>query len=325
MPANLPPQYFEAEKEYKNAKTSEEKIAALEAMLAIMPHHKGTDKLRAALTRKIAQIKTLEEARRKTRRGSIFNVDRQGAAQVLLVGLPNSGKSSMLSSLTNASPEVADYPFTTTIPVIGMMAFEDIQIQVVDLPPLEEEIRKLPYYNLLRNADALLLVVDASSHPEDEVQLILDMLKEGKVFSPLETEELPIGGVKKRMLIVLNKADAADVEEAERLVRGAVSGQIRQVPFSSVTGEGTSELKREVFETVEIVRVYTKIPGKKPDMESPFVLPRGSTVLQLARDIHHDFAINLRFARIWGSAKFDGQTVQKDYILQDKDIVEMHI
>ncbi|OQX84860.1 MAG: hypothetical protein B6D63_03610 [Candidatus Latescibacteria bacterium 4484_7] len=272
MPANLPPQYFEAEKEYKNAKTSEEKIAALEAMLAIMPHHKGTDKLRAALTRKIAQIKTLEEARRKTRRGSIFNVDRQGAAQVLLVGLPNSGKSSMLSSLTNASPEVADYPFTTTIPVIGMMAFEDIQIQVVDLPPLEEEIRKLPYYNLLRNADALLLVVDASSHPEDEVQLILDMLKD-----------------------------------------------------SSVTGEGTSELKREVFETVEIVRVYTKIPGKKPDMESPFVLPRGSTVLQLARDIHHDFAINLRFARIWGSAKFDGQTVQKDYILQDKDIVEMHI
>jgi len=178
MPANLPPQYFEAEKEYKNAKSIPEKIAALEAMLAIMPHHKGTDKLRAGLTRKIAQLREQEESKRKTKRGSIFGVEKQGAAQVILVGLPNSGKSSLLSRLTNANPEIAE-----SIPVIGMMKYEDIQIQIVDLPPLEDEVRKLPFYNLLRTADALLILVDASKDAEVEIQLVLDCLEEGKIFS----------------------------------------------------------------------------------------------------------------------------------------------
>jgi ribosome-interacting GTPase 1 len=145
MPANLPPHYFTAEKEYKNAKTIPEKIAALEEMLAIMPHHKGTDKLRAGLTRKIAQLKVQAEQRSKTKRGSIYSIDKQGAAQVILVGAPNTGKSSLLALLTNATPEIADYPYTTLFPVIGMMPYEDIQIQIVDLPPIGEEVRKLPF------------------------------------------------------------------------------------------------------------------------------------------------------------------------------------
>lgn len=326
MPANLPPQYFEAEKEYKNAKSTAEKIAALEAMLAIMPHHKGTDKLRAGLTRKIAQLREQEETRRKTKKGSIFSVEKQGAAQVILVGLPNSGKSSLLSRLTNANPEIADYPYTTSIPVIGMMKYEDIQIQIVDLPPIEDEIRKLPFYNLLRTADALLIVVDASKDAGVEIQVALDCLEAGKVFSPLVDEDMiPIGGVRKRMLFVLNKVDMADASRTIKAVGERYGESIGFAPFSSVTGEGEGELKKRIFELVEIIRVYTKVPGKKPDMDAPFVLPRGCTVMELARAIHKDIAEGFRYARIWGSAKFDGQTVQKDYILQDGDVVELHI
>jgi len=326
MPANLPPQYFEAEKEYKNAKSIPEKIAALEAMLAIMPHHKGTDKLRAGLTRKIAQLREQEESKRKTKRGSIFGVEKQGAAQVILVGLPNSGKSSLLSRLTNANPEIADYPYTTSIPVIGMMKYEDIQIQIVDLPPLEDEVRKLPFYNLLRTADALLILVDASKDAEVEIQLVLDCLEEGKIFSPeVGEEEIPIGGVRKKMLFVLNKIDLVPSRDTVEAVKEKYGGAIDFVPFSSVTLEGEKELRRKIFDVIEIIRVYTKVPGKKPDMDAPFVLPRGSTVMELAREIHKDIAEGLRYARIWGSAKFDGQTVQKDYVLQDGDIVEIHI
>ena len=134
MPTNLPPDYFAAEKVYKNAKTSEEKIAALEEMLAIMPHHKGTDKLRAGLRRKIAQLRDNEEKQARTKRGSVFSIDKQGAAQNILLGFPNTGKSTLLSRLTNASPDIAGYPYTTAIPVIGMMEYEDIQVQLVDLP-----------------------------------------------------------------------------------------------------------------------------------------------------------------------------------------------
>jgi len=326
MPANLPPQYFEAEKEYKNAKSIPEKIAALEAMLAIMPHHKGTDKLRAGLTRKIAQLRAQEETKRKTRKGSLFSIDKQGAAQVILVGLPNSGKSSIISKLTNATPEIADYPYTTSVPVIGMMEYEDIQIQLIDLPPIEDEVRRLPFYNLLRTADALLVIVDASQDPELDIQLILDCLEDGKVFSPMKRDEdIPVGGVKKKMLFVLNKMDMTEGEDHVAVLRKKYGDVLKFVPFSARTLVGHEELKNSIFDVVEIIRVYTKVPGKKPDMKAPFVLQRGSTVLDLAREIHHDFAENLRYARIWGSAKFDGQTVQKDYVLQDGDVVEIHI
>jgi len=326
MPANLPPHYFAAEKEYKNAKTIPEKIAALEEMLAIMPHHKGTDKLRAGLTRKIAQLKVQAEQRSKTKRGSIYSIDKQGAAQVILVGAPNAGKSSLLALLTNATPEIADYPHTTLLPVIGMMPYEDIQIQIVDLPPIGEEVRKLPFYNLLRTADALLMVVDGSSDPCLEVKLILDELEEGKVFSPMRDEDdVPVGGVRKRMLIILNKCEGVDTDNMLTAVRDVIDEKMPMISVSAQSRLGIDDLKVQIYKIVEIVRVYTKIPGKKPDMKAPFVLKAGSTVMDLAREIHHDFSDNLRFARVWGSARFEGQPVQRDYVLQDGDIIELHI
>lgn len=326
MPANLPPQYFEAEREYKNAKTMPEKIAALEAMLSIMPHHKGTDKLRAGLTRKIAQLKLQSETRAKTKKGSLYSIAKQGAAQVILIGMPNTGKSSILAALTNAAPDVADYPYTTSVPVIGMMPYEDIQIQIVDLPPLGDEVRKLPYYNLLRNADALIIVVDGLGDPATELQLILDELEEGKVLSPLKSaDEIPIGAVQKRMLAVINKCDCIDPERVAGAVEEVVGQAIDVAAVSTMSETGVEGLREKIYRVVEIIRVYTKIPGKKPDLGAPYVLRSGSTVMDLAREIHRDFAENLRFARVWGSARFDGQSVQRDYVLRDGDIIELHI
>jgi ribosome-interacting GTPase 1 len=326
MPANLPPQYFKAEEEYKSAKTLPEKIAALEAMMAVMPHHKGTDKLRAQHTRHLSQLREQLESGGKGKRSSIYHIEKQGAAQTILVGPPNAGKSSILASLTHAAPHVADYPYTTAQPEIGMMPYRDIQIQIIDLPPTEGDVRKLPFYNLLRTTDALVFVVDASGEPDAEVLLLVEELADGKVFTPLfGSGDLPVGGVRARALVALNKADAADAPAAAGKVREAVSDRIRVVAVSARDGTGIEALKDEIYGVVEIVRVYTKVPGKKADLGTPFVLARGSTVMDLAREIHRDFAEGFRFARIWGSGRFDGQSVERDHALEDGDVIELHL
>jgi ribosome-interacting GTPase 1 len=326
MPANLPPHYFAAEKEYKSAKTIPEKIAALEEMLSIMPHHKGTDKLRAGLTRKISQLREQAESHARTKRGSVFKIEKQGAAQVILVGMTNTGKSSLLAALTNAAPDIADYPYTTAVPVIGMMPYEDVQIQVIDLPPVSGEIRKLPFYNLLRTADELLLVASCTADPDVEIPLLIEELEEGKVYSRrIAEEDLPIGSVRKKMLVVLNKCDGADVARLCETVSEALEGAIDIIAVSATSGEGIDGLKERIYAVSEIIRIYTKVPGKKPDLGAPYVLAAGSTVMDLARAIHKDFAENLRFARVWGSSRFDGQSVHHDHVLQDKDVVELHI
>jgi hypothetical protein len=326
MPANLPPQYYKAEEEFKNAKTFPEKIAALEVMMAIMPHHKGTDKLRADLNRKMSQLKLQAEAGVKGKHASLFSVERQGAAQVLLIGLPNAGKSSILAHLTAATPLIADYPYTTTQPEVGMMPYEDIQIQIVDLPPMEGDVRKLPFYNLLRTADALVLVADASGESDVDVKLVIEELAAGKIYSPLaKADDSLIGSVLKKMLIVLSKCDAGNAVAAQQRVGAVVSDAIRMIATSALHGAGLEDLRQELYRVVDIIRVYTKVPGKKPDLHAPYVLPTGSTVMDLARSIHRDFAEGLRFARIWGSGKFDGQRVQRDHVLVDGDVIELHI
>jgi len=326
MPANLPPQYYKAEEEFKNAKTTPERIAALEVMMAIMPHHKGTDKLRAELNRKMSQLKEQAEAGAKGKRAALFSVERQGAAQVALIGEPNTGKSSILAHLTAATPLIADYPFTTTLPEVGMMPYEDIQIQIVDLPPMEGDVRKLPYYNLLRTTDALVLVADASGDPAAAAEFVIEELAAGKIYTPAaKSEEIPIGGVLRKMLIILNKIDLAESAGAVRAIREMVSGRIHVMAISAMHGTGLENLRDEIYRVVDIIRVYTKVPGKKPDRHAPFVLPAGSTVMDLARTIHRDFADGLRYARIWGSGRFDGQSVQRDHVLQNGDILELHI
>ncbi|HEY3230334.1 MAG TPA: GTPase, partial [Roseiflexaceae bacterium] len=161
MPANLTPEYLAADRKFKEATTPQHRLAALEEMLATIPKHKGTEKMQADLKRRIAKLRQETQRRKSAARAKPFyHVEREGAGQITLVGAPNSGKSLLLAVLTNALPEVAAYPFTTRMPLAGMVAFEDVQIQLVDLPPISQESAEGWLYAIVRNADGALVVVD---------------------------------------------------------------------------------------------------------------------------------------------------------------------
>jgi ribosome-interacting GTPase 1 len=322
MPANLPPQYVEAEKVYRQAKTPEEKVEALETMLAIMPKHKGTDKLRADLRRKIAKF--TEEAQRRPsigRQGSAYNIRKEGAGQIVLVGLPNAGKSQLVSALTDAVPEVADYPFATKVPLPGMMRFENIQIQLLDMPPITDREAKPWFSQLLRNADILLLVVDLVDDPLMQLDVILAELESMKIrliTAVKEAEEELVPGIaRKKALIVGSKSDAEGSGERRAILESRYGGSFPVVAVSAKEDTGLNEMKQAVYEKLDIIRVYTKSPGKKADFEDPMILKKGSTVEDAAEDVHKDFRNRFKYAQIWGSGKFNGQRVKREHVLND--------
>jgi len=327
MPANLPPEYFVAEKRFREAKSIPEKIAALEAMLAIMPHHKGTDKLRATLRRKLAKLREEGEQRRgRGGRGDLYTVRKEGAGQVAMAGMPNCGKSQLLASLTNATPEVAEYPFTTQLPQAGMIPYENIKIQLVDLPPLSPDHVEPWVFNILRGADLLLVVLDLSHDPLGELETLREMMRGQRiVLLGLDEAKGEWGLYPKKAIIVGNKGDLDPEGENLTVLRELYGEGVPMIQVSAKEGRGLEELKRKVFSMLDIVRVYPKPPGKQPDMSNPVILRKGSTVEDLAEEIHKDFVKKLRYARIWGSARFDGQRVHRDWPLSDGDIVELHI
>ncbi len=325
MPANLPPEYFEAEKRFKEASTAQEKAVALEELISTVPKHKGTDKLRADLRRRLAQLREEAARRKKSGKGDLYTVEKQGAGQVALAGFANSGKSSILRSLTNANPVVADYPVTTVTPLSGMMPFEDIQFQLVDLPPIGNESTDGWVSGLLRVADSLLLVIDLSEAPDIQAELLIGQLEKWRIGLLKRSESHEECPSCKPAVIVANKSDLPAAAEGLMMLRSGYERLYPVIAVSSVTKDGLEELRRAVFENSRIIRVYSKEPGKEPDMATPFVLPPGSTVLDLAETIHRDFIENLKYACIWGSAKFGGQRVQKDYVLHDRDVVEYHL
>src|SRR5215471_6465645 len=171
MPANLTPQYMEAEKRFKQAVSVEEKVAALEEMMATIPKHKGTEKLQADLKKKMSVLRKEAEDHKKGGKRESFVVEREGARQLALVGAPNSGKSQLLRALTHATPEVAEYPYTTRIPIPGMLLFENVRLQLIDLPPISPEYTESWVPQIIRNADAVLWVLDLS---DDDVLDELD-------------------------------------------------------------------------------------------------------------------------------------------------------
>lgn len=327
MPANLPPEYFEAEKKYKQAATLWEKTAALEVLISTVPKHKGTDKLRADLRRKLSQIREEAVRKKKTGKGDLYVVEKQGAAQVALVGFANSGKSSLLKVLTNANPIIADYPVSTVAPLSGMMVFEDIQFQLVDLPPIGNETTDGWVSGILRNADDFMLVIDLGDGPELQAEFLVGQLSSwGIPLLKKGQERREKDGIQsKPLIIVANKLDLLDAEERLKAVRMKYESFYSIIGVSVIQREGIEELRRAVFDNSRIIRAYTKEPGKDPDMGTPFVLPAGSTVRDLAEMIHRDFVHNLKYACIWGSAKFEGQRVQRDYVLYDRDVVEYHV
>ena len=319
MPANLPPQYFSAEKKYREAKTPQEKISALEEMLTIMPKHKGTDKLRASLRRKLAQFKNALEARRKTKKGLSYVIEKQGAGQVVMVGLPNSGKSLLVKGLTKATPEVADYPYTTRIPVPGMMDYEDVQIQLIDLPPLSEDYMQPWLGDILKRADLLLIMLDLTHDPLNQWQRVLTLL--GRFKITVVKEKIQSGFFIKKAVVIANKLDVTGARETFEIFKSFWEENLPLIPVS-VREENFNLLSKTLFEKLEVIRVYSKAPGKKPDLTQPFILKKGSTVYEFADRVHHDIASNLKFARIWNT-QLKGLRVEREYVLKDKDIVEL--
>lgn len=326
MPANLPPQYFDAEKRYRMAKDPEEKIEALQAMLAIMPRHKGTDKLHAGLRRKIARLSQEAEKKYATARRTGFYISKEGAGQVILVGPTNVGKSQLLSAVSEASPEVAAYPFTTKVLTPGMVKFKDIQIQLIDTPPLGHRSVRILMSNTLRKADIIAVMVDLGIEPVSQVETTLQNLKDTRIEPVLDKEgQEASGSYQKKMLIIGNKNDLKNSGRNWGQLGLQYSAVFPMVSISAREGTGLEELKGTIYQALDIMRVYTKTPGSKAELAEPVILKRGSTVKDAAEDVHKDFRDKLKYAVVWGSGKYDGQRMSKAHILQDGDVVEFHI
>jgi uncharacterized protein len=328
MPANLTPQYLEAEATFKQAKTTSEKIKALEVMMAVIPKHKGTEKLRGQLKGRMAKLK--EELHYRPTLGKsefIYNVKREGAGQVVLLGLPNSGKSSLLSQLTHALSEVADYPFTTQKPIPGMMEFENLKIQLIDTPPIQLGDVEPGLSNLVRNSDGLLLVLDLTEDPVFQMEILLEELRGMKVKAGGKESPLPLeeGWVFLRTLLLGNKCESKEALVRYQAVEARFKPSFPVLPISAREGMNFEGLKNEVYQLLDIVRVFTKVPGEEPDLTEPVILKKGSTVADVALSVHKDFLNKLRYARIWGSGKFGGQMVKRDYRVSEGDVIELHL
>jgi uncharacterized protein len=326
MPANLPPQYFEAEKRYREARTVSDKLKHLEEMLAIMPKHKGTDKLKADLRRRIAQLKDLGAARKGPgRRAPIYLVEREGVGQVVLLGPPNTGKSTLLAALTKALPAIADYPYTTRTPLAGMMRYENVQVQLVDCPPLGEEYLEPWFPDLLRRADAFALVLAPPRDPDAQLAALEATLAQYQLVLAGRDRAAPSPGLSsRRSLVIFNKIDLLPDPEELALYLEVLGERFPVRAVSALTGQNLPELRQALFAFLNLVRVYTRAPGKAANFKSPFVLPAQSTLQELADRIHHDLGKSFKFARVWGRDTFEGQRVQRDYLLREGDIVEIH-
>jgi len=328
MPLNLPAEALEAERRYRAAQSHQERVAYLEEFLGLIPKHKGTDKFRADLRKRLSKLKSSSEGRKSSAgRVSSFYVRKEGAGQVVVVGAPNVGKSALVDALTNATPEVSASPFSTWQPTPGMMPVQDIQIQLVDTPPLNRDYVEPELFNLLRGADLILLVVDLQAGPIRQLEESLEVLREQGII-PLRLR--PDHGedrrtVYKPFLVLVNKNDDQDTDEDFEILCELVEEDWGCLPISVMTGRNLERFKEIVFQQLEIIRVYSKSPGKEPDFTAPFVLKKGSTVADFAEGVHRDFVENLKAARLWGSSVFDGQLVQRDYVLQDGDVVELRI
>jgi ribosome-interacting GTPase 1 len=330
MPANLTAQYKAAEERYRKASVHDEKLDALREMLALLPKHKGTEKLQGDLRKRIAKLEDEGEhvAKSGHRGPDPGHVPKEGAGQWALVGPPNAGKSALLAALTHAHPEIAEYPFTTRVPQPGMTAVEDVQVQLVDTPAVAREHGESWLPNLVRNADGALAVLDVTADdPEDGWGAVVEVLERARVWP--RGRAPPAGAspllVERPLLVLANKSDLDPDGTFAALVREVVWPEPPFLQVSAVRGDGLDALRPRLFAELARIRVYTKEPGHKPDLTRPFVLPRGAKVEDLAALVHGDLSARLKFARIWGEhARFDGQQVDRHHALDDRDVVELH-
>jgi len=330
MAVNLTPQYLEAEAEYKRAQTAEERLECLKRMWALVPKHKASEKLQAELKTKLSAAREEVEHERKhpKKAGVSHKIPRQGAGQVVLVGGPNGGKSRLLTRLTRATPEVAAYPFTTREPHAGMMEWEDARVQLIDTPPITADYLEGYLSSMVRSADACLLVVDLGDDDGPlAAESVIERLAGVKTIlsGQLPTENPDPSIHHAKTMLVANKLDLPDAADRLEMVRELFGPRFPIQALDAESGHGLEDLRTAIYRLLNVIRVYSKKPGKPADMAAPFTCPAGSTLLQMAELVHRDFADKLKSARIWGTGVYDGQTVTRDHVLHDKDIVELHV
>lgn len=339
MPTNVTPEYKKAEEAYRKAREPKERLDCLKEMLRTIPKHKGTEHLQSDIKTRIKQL-TEELAGPKKggkRSGPSHVVRNEGAAQLCMIGPPNAGKSSLHARLTGSHSDVGPYPYTTHLPIPGMLPFEDIHFQLVDLPPVSREFMEPWLVNTLQHADGVLLVIDVAD-PEclEQVPVVLERLAEKKIFlrsgwpglEPVamqdDNEDDPF-----RMdlptVLIANKSDLDPDPEEVKILEELLGLRYPALTMSAETGDGLAELGPFLFKALQIVRVYTKSPGKPADNDKPFTARHGDTVHDVARLVHKDIARDLKFARMWGSEVFDGQQVGHDHLVADGDLIELHV
>ncbi|WP_439621583.1 GTPase [Gemmata sp.] len=330
MAVNLPPHYHDADARYKKAQTPEDKLVALKEMWVLLPKHKASEKVQAELKTKISELTDqIEQAKSGPKKAApgTFKFPRQGAGQVVFLGPPNAGKSLLLTKLTKAAPAVAPYPFTTREPVPGMMDHEDVRVQLIDMPPVTADHYESFTTDVTRAADAAVLFLDLSDDDgPSATQAVVERLKVARRelappgSAPTDdptTYRLPT-------LLVANKCDDEAADVRLEIAREALGTTYPLHVVSAERGDGLGELRAALYAVLGVMRVYTKQPGKPADMTNPFTPPIGSTVADVAGRVHRDLEDAVKSARVWGTAVHDGQTVGRDHVLHDRDVVELH-
>lgn len=389
MPTNLTPEARKKWNEASLARRPHEKLQKLQEFLSLIPKHKGTSRLCAQVKRQIATLRReIEESRKRKvgRGGSRFFIEKEGAAQLVILGPTKVGRSSLLASTTNAKVEVSDYPYTTQEPVPGMLQHEDLQFQLVEAPALvkgaaDGEARGLQTLGLARNADGLILVVDLSQNPREQLSLVLGELQKARILTQkpqarVEIEKKHVGvglrivlfgrlldcsmqdveallkgyrirdamvkihgkatlddvedaifesTIYRPALIVANKTDRAEATKNLNELIAFTGNKYTVLAVSCKSPFGLEKLGAELFRALDIMRIYTKEPAKKEPSPKPFILTKGSTAADLARLIHTDFYRSFSYAKVWGKRlRFSPQKVGASFVLEDKDIVELH-
>jgi uncharacterized protein len=327
MPTNVPPQYRKVEEQYRRAKSPDEKLRLLKEMMSIIPKHKGTEHMRADLKRRMAELREQPKGKKggPSRQTSAFHIDREGAGQLAVIGMPNVGKSALVDALTGASPEVAAHPFTTWQPTPGMMPIDNIQVQLIDTPPLNDEFMKPGLLQLIRQVDMMLIVVDLQAFPIEQLEHALALLEAHRIAPEAYRDRYADRDDMTFMpaLVLVNKDDDADTDEDFAVFKELVDADLPMLPISAGTGRHVAAFKAAIYDRLGIVRIYAKPPGKEPDLSAPFVMYRGGTVEDFAVQVHRDLLETLKSARVWGEGVFDGQTVGRDHVLHDGDVVEL--
>ena len=333
MPANLPPEYYKLKHQLEAAQTDEEQLEVLQEMQRVTPKHKGTDKVRVDLRARIAKLGK-SAGKKQSKKGHSHHIPKQGAGQIVLIGPPNVGRSQMLASFTNANPDVSPVPYTTHEPNVGMLKYENIQFQLIDAPSITPDFVQPWVFDLVRNADLVLMVVNlASDEVLDEVEVVTSKLSEAKIGiqarnsteEPGDSDLIPSAMFMKKVWLVANQADNPGAADRLEVLHEFYDDEFEIYPLSAITGEGFEALQKAIYAQLEILRVYTKAPGKPADPEDPIVLPIGSTVLDAAALLHKDFGEHFKFARIWGPKWHGGQAVSRDDVVYDGDILEFHV